>query len=756
MGWGSPSVTLVLRMSLLFSSQIAAEAIENALDAFVVIDTQSRVVVWTKRAQEFFGWSLEEAIGQPITTLIIPQRLRQAHDDGMKRYLQTGDPAVTGRRLEVTAINKFGREFPVELSVTQIEVEGRVVFSAALRDITAAKLVEAQLRATFEQAAVGIAHIAPDGTLLRVNQKTCEILGRSAIELVGQSLQSFMHSEDVGREKRHVEELLAGRATSTGYEQRFIRRSGEAVWLKLTLSLLREVTGEYLIAIAEDVTEAKNTKERAELLAAIIEASPDFVSFFTVEGELHYINKAGREMVGIPLGQDARDVPIAQKYPPWALERFREGVSKAVAAGTWRGETAVYSAAGEEIPTSQVIIALRDPSGGAKYLSSIIRDMSERHNAERALRESDRRKDAFLAMLAHELRNPLAPITTAAQILGTGQLDPARAGQASEIIRRQAAHMTELVDDLLDVSRLTRGLIQIDRSPVELNSILSDAIEQSRGLISIRRQDLVVQPSPDPAWVAGDRTRLVQVMANLLNNAAKYTADAGTIIVGVEVLAAQVCFFVRDNGSGISKELLPHVFELFVQANRRPDRAQGGLGLGLPLVKHVVELHGGFVTAQSEGEGKGSEFVVRLPRPQIPGDPETTASRLLAPASSSVCNIVIVDDNADAVHTMTMLLELHGHQVASADSAREGLAQAQKWRPRVLLLDIGLPDMDGYELARRVRSLPGMADAMLIAVTGYGQADDVKAALAAGFNFHMTKPVDTTRLVTLLRSVSSF
>ncbi len=747
--------TSVFQMPSLTSSQIAAQAIDNALDAFVAIDASSTVLVWTKRAQDFFGWSPEEAIGSPLTELIIPERLRKAHDDGMKQYLQTREPSVIGRRLEIAAKHKSGHEFPVELSVTELEVEGRIVFSAALRDITASKLVEAQLRATFDQAAVGIAHISADGTLLRVNQKLCEILGRSQSELVGFPIRSFMHSDDVGLEEQHVDELFAGRATSTVHEQRFVRATGEDVWLKLTLSLLREVSGEYLISIAEDITEAKHTKKRAELLAAIIDASPDFVSFFTLEGELQYINRAGREMVGIPLEQDARDVPIDKKYPPWAFERFHEGIKMAVEAGTWRGETAVYSAAGEEIPTSQVIIALRDPDGGAKYLSSIIRDMSERHNAERALREADRRKDAFLAMLAHELRNPLAPITTAAQILSSRQLDPTRLAHASEIIRRQAAHMTELIDDLLDVSRLTRGLIHIDRSPVEFNSLLQDSIEQARNLIKIRRQDLVVQSSPEPAWVAGDRTRLVQVIANLLNNAAKYTAESGTIVVGVKVLVSHVCVFVRDNGSGISGELLPHVFELFVQANRTPDRAQGGLGLGLPLVKHVVELHGGSVTAQSEGEGKGSEFVVRFPRLPRPAVPEIPGGGALAVDSGGALNITIVDDNADAAHTLTMLLELHGHKVSSAHTAHDGLAQAEALRPRVLLLDIGLPDMDGYELARRVRALPGMADSMLIAVTGYGQAEDIEAALAAGFDFHMTKPVDTTRLISLLHSLGS-
>ena len=341
-----------------YSAHLYRQIIENALDAFVVIDPASTVLVWSDQAEKVFGWSSTEAIGKAITGLIIPAELRQAHDAGMRNYLRTGERVVIGRRVEILAQHKDGRTFLVELSITQIEIEGAPVFSAALRDITERKAIEAQLRATFEQAAVGIAHLSPDGRILRINQKLCSILGHSCDDLTGILLQSLAHPDDPGLEEPALQLLSGEHATSPAYEKRYIRKSGEVVWLKTTLSVLREGNGnfDYFIALVEDITEAKNIKERAELLAAIIDASPDFVSLFKPDGELQYINRAGRELIGIPHEQDAREVPIAKKYPLWAYAVFKSGIQVAVAEGSWRGDTAVYSATGEEIPLSLIHI----------------------------------------------------------------------------------------------------------------------------------------------------------------------------------------------------------------------------------------------------------------------------------------------------------------------------------------------------------------------------------------------------------------
>ncbi|MDB5773850.1 MAG: hybrid sensor histidine kinase/response regulator [Burkholderia sp.] len=386
---------------------------------------------------------------------------------------------------------------------------------------------------------------------------------------------------------------------------------------------------------------------------------------------------------------------------------------------------------------------------------SLQRKQAERDKAEQDLRAADQRKDEFLAMLAHELRNPLAPISAAAQLLKLVQLDEARVKQTSDIIARQVDHMTSLVDDLLDVSRVTRGLVTLDLKPLDLNPLVSDAVEQVSPLIKTRRHQLTVELPEDSALVAGDQKRLVQVIANLLNNSAKYTPEGGNIVLSVEVLKDHVALSVNDDGIGMEPELVSRVFELFAQAERTSDRSQGGLGLGLALVRSLVGLHGGSVQAYSKGTGKGSTFSIRLPRLcERRAEPRVQAEIPLVATPAGMMRMIVVDDNADAAHTLAMFLEAEGHEVAVEYEATGALARARAIAPRVCLLDIGLPDIDGNELARRLRAMPETAKAVLIAVTGYGREQDKKDAMAAGFDYHFVKPVDTSKLAALLAQIS--
>jgi PAS domain S-box-containing protein len=386
-------------------------------------------------------------------------------------------------------------------------------------------------------------------------------------------------------------------------------------------------------------------------------------------------------------------------------------------------------------------------------------DVTQRYQAEHALREAGRKKDEFLAMLAHELRNPLAPIATAAEMLKLVANHDERVRRSSDVILRQVRHMTALVDDLLDVSRVTRGLVQLNRETVDIGTVVGSAIEQARPLIEARRHALVTRMPPGGAGlrVDGDRTRLVQVLVNLLNNAAKYTPQDGTITLAVSSSGQQVEVAVTDNGIGIDSQLLPHVFELFTQAARTPDRSQGGLGIGLALVKNMVALHGGSVTATSPGPGAGSTFTIGLPL--LAGGAEALADSAAAAtgAAEAALRIMVVDDNVDAADTLSLLLEMHGHAVsvhahpvdaitAAHREASEGLA------PQVFILDIGLPEMDGYELARRLRvELP--QGATFIALTGYGQAQDRVLSQAAGFDHHFVKPMDMQVLAEVLGTI---
>jgi PAS domain S-box-containing protein len=411
-----------------------------------------------------------------------------------------------------------------------------------------------------------------------------------------------------------------------------------------------------------------------------------------------------------------------------------------------RGERWIYSRAGLV------------EHAGHRHIVGIYLDVTERREAEEALREVNQRKDEFLAMLAHELRNPLAPIRNAAQLLNVHSSGKPEIEWARAVIERQTKHLVRLVDDLLDVSRMVRGQITLQRRPVELAEIVNNAVETSRPLIRLRRHHLTVQIPEEPVRLEADLTRVSQVISNLLNNAAKYTDDGGQIRLDAAVDNGLVIIRVRDTGLGVDPDLLPHVFDLFTQADRTPDRSQGGLGIGLTLVKRLVELHGGTVEARSEGLGSGAEFIVRLPvieggAPMAPAVPSRVP--VVAPPDARGLRILIVDDNVDAADSIAMLLRMEGHQTRSVNTARAALLAVPDFQPEVVLLDIGLPEMDGYEVARRLRANNGKHRIRLVAVTGYGQPADRRRAEQAGFDEHMVKPVEPMALQNFLRSVQA-
>lgn len=371
-----------------------------------------------------------------------------------------------------------------------------------------------------------------------------------------------------------------------------------------------------------------------------------------------------------------------------------------------------------------------------------------------ALQEADRRKNEFLAMLSHELRNPLAPLRTALQILrlkAPQQSDPQQSELvwAGDVIERQVQLMTRMIDDLLDISRITRGLIKLQKQPIELAVVVERAVEMARTFIDARRHQLTVTLSPVPVWLEADTIRLAQVLTNVLNNAAKYTSEGGKIDVIAERQGDNVLIKVKDNGVGISADLLPRVFDPFVQEDRSLDRKDGGLGIGLALVKNLVELHRGSVQVHSSGPGQGSEFIIELPAlkeaPPLAVELKTKPS---APAPAR--KILVVDDRPDSARSLAILLGIFGHEVRTAHDGPSALNEARANPPDVVLLDIGLPGMDGFEVARKMRQELGLTKTTLVAITGYGQDEDRRRSREAGFDAHLVKPIDPKELNRIL------
>lgn len=392
-----------------------------------------------------------------------------------------------------------------------------------------------------------------------------------------------------------------------------------------------------------------------------------------------------------------------------------------------------------------------DAQGVAFSVRGVALDISERVRAEQELRKADHRKDEFLAMLAHELRNPLAPISAAAQVMKLKKLDETELKRTGDIITRQIRHMTGLVDDLIDVSRVTRGLINIDKTLLDVKKVIAEAVEQTNPLIESKCHHLVVDLSAEPGEVWGDHTRLVQVIANILNNAAKYTPSGGNIALTMRIQHSEVVIQIEDDGIGISGELLPHMFELFTQAERTSDRSQGGLGIGLALVRSLVQLHEGKLSASSAGLGLGSIFTIQLPLvPAREADVAREGDTEQAAPVSNELTIMIVDDNVDAAETLGMFLEAMGYRILLAFSAQAAVALASSKVPDVFILDIGLPDMDGNDLGRYFKSQPATSAVPLIALTGYGQEEDRQHTKASGFAHHLVKPVDATQLLQII------
>ncbi len=504
------------------------------------------------------------------------------------------------------------------------------------------------------------------------------------------------------------------------------------------------------------------------LLAAIVESSDDAIVSKTLEGRILSWNAAASRIFGYTAAE-AIGQPITIIVPPELHHEERR-----ILDDLRRGEridhfdTTRITKDGRRISISLTVSPVRDSRGVIIGASKVARDISERklseqalldsqrrlRASEEALRDADRRKDEFLALLAHELRNPLAPIRYALAANKKAGRTAEQLRRSEEMMERQVALMSRLLDDLLDVSRITRSALELQKTATELTFVIGSAIDTARPIIEAKNHTLSLDLPKHSLRLEADPVRLAQVFSNLLINAAKYTDRGGQIQLRAVQEGGEIVIAVRDNGIGISADMMPRLFDMFSQAEGARGRAEGGLGIGLSLVRGLVTLHGGSVSARSDGPGAGSEFIVRLPigAPQAEQNPDIDAAELAA-ASGTGLKILVVDDNRDAADTCAMLLELSGHHVQTAYTGRRALELAETFRPHALLLDISLPDLDGYQLAAAIRAASWGRGVVLIAVTGWGQEEDRRRAFEAGCDYHLTKPIAAETVESILRSL---
>jgi PAS domain S-box-containing protein len=501
------------------------------------------------------------------------------------------------------------------------------------------------------------------------------------------------------------------------------------------------------VLVLRDVTEQVRAQEVQAWLAAIVQSSQDAVIGKSLDGTILSWNGAAERLFGYT-SAEAIGRPIALIIPREHAAEERENMAR-IRRGqpVEQLESRRLSSGGRVIDVALTISPVHDATGRVIGASTVARDIGEQKRHEEALREAARRKDEFLALLAHELRNPLAPLRTALQVMRLGQ-DPAAVGHARAVMERQLGHMVRLVDDLLDVSRVSRNQIELRPARMGLAEALSSAVETAQPGITAARHTLVVTPPVTDVELVGDLTRLSQVFSNLLTNAAKYTPAGGRIWLETTVGDGEVIVAVRDTGIGMAPESLPTVFEMFSQVDRSMERTTGGLGIGLALAKGLVLMHGGTIAAESPGLGKGSTFTVRLP---LPADQErslgaATPVAAAEPVEHRSRRVLIAVDYRDSATSMAVLLELQGDEVRTVHSGLEAVATAETFRPDVILMDVGMPGLNGYDATRRIREQPWGRDIVIVAVTGWGQTTDKALAREAGCNAHLVKPVDLLAL----------
>ncbi|MEO6164437.1 MAG: PAS domain S-box protein, partial [Candidatus Binatia bacterium] len=614
---------------------------------------------------------------------------------------------------------------------------------------------EQHLRAVIENTPECVKLVAADGTLLEINSSGLSMVQADSLDdVVGTNIYGLIAPEHHDAYRTLHESVCAGNRERLEFQ--LVGLKGTRRWMSTHAAPLAD-SGKLLhLAITRDITEQKAQQEALQAsqdrLNRLMKLMPAAMYACDADGQITYYNQRAKDLWGREPQLGDNQQKFCAAYKCWfdgkVISPEETPMAIAVRDGkAFRDLEPVFERPdGGKLSVLVNIDPLFDAEGKPCGAINVFQDITERKQAEEALKESDRKKDEFLAILAHELRNPLAPIRNGLKILQMAGNEPAIAANAELIMDQALNQLVRLVDDLLDVSRITTGKLRLRREQVELKAVVNSAVETNRPLIDERGHNLTVMLPLEPIPLDADPIRLAQVFSNLLNNSVKYTKPGGVIRLSAQSHGSAVVVRVTDNGIGIAADHLPRIFDMFAQVESAYERSQGGLGIGLSLVKRLIEMHDGTIEAHSNGPDKGSEFVIRLPVfTQLPsGSHSTEPSEKPSPLQK--CRILVVDDNQLSCKSLAMLLQLKGHEIATAQDGFEGIECAGTFRPDVILLDIGLPRMNGYEVARRIRQEPWGKSIFLIAITGFGQEEDRRRSIEAGFDHHMVKPVNVVEL----------
>jgi PAS domain S-box-containing protein len=748
--------------------------------ALIVTDADGIITQWEGVAEKIVGWTAAEVLGKSIAVIFIPED-KAAGRPELELNIAREQSRADDKRWH---LRRDGSHFFADGVMVPLQDDGGNLrgYAKIFRDVSERKIADEQLnlhRDRYSQllasSGEGIYGMGPDGVCSFINPAGAAMLGYHPNELQGRKLHDLIHQKYADGSPYPVNQcrlMLAARAGASIRvdDEVFWHKNGHAVPISYSVAPILEgdVPNGAVISFTDSTarraaeTQLKASEQRVRLATEAAELG--MWRWQPEDDQVVWENTRMFDIFRMP--HDAEPITSARFTAQLAHPADSADFSEAVALTLSSGARFHYEGRflpGDGSPYRWIeFTGLLQPNadGSPPQMIGTANDVTARKRTEEDLRalaaelsESNRRKGEFLATLAHELRNPLAPIRTGLAVLGLGGDKPEAVARIRAMMERQVSHMVHLVDDLLDVARISSGKVDLKIARVDVKGVIASAVETSQPLIDAANHRLTIELSPVPLWLDADLTRLAQVVGNLLTNAAKYTLPGGQILLRVSRDERYVLIAVTDSGMGIPRAELPTVFDMFTQVSTHSPQAQGGLGIGLSLVRHLVELHGGSVAVHSEGEGLGSTFEVRLPLADT-GERRkyVRPSHVPDPMAHAGLTVLIADDNEDAAEALSEFLRIAGHQVSTVNNGHDALRAGVSTRPDAILLDIGMPGLNGYEVARALRATPGMEETVLIALTGWGTDDDRSRASAAGFDHHLTKPTSAADIVKVLET----